>query len=399
MALSSTQLRWGRILIIPFGALVLLWRLWPLSPSQVPITPSQRDWAWDGIHAIENQTMGFGKIFAINLPNRPDKRDNIVLGSSVCNFQVEFVDGVSPDAIPPKTYPYNWNPDHSASEYAARRAHLNGIRRIVEQGLDSGLIVEDDADWDLNIKSQLQSFALAIRGLQGTTNIPTTSPYGDDWDILWLGHCGLECKTNLPYYESADDPTVPQPQHFLPYWRDSPAIERPDRSRLVCTAQDAVCSSFYAVSYHGAQKLLAALSVNPSGLAEEIDTGAQMDVAVGRMCGHGYLRCFAPYPAITGAFRSAGAAEKGSDIHQEGEGNTVGFASWGMLYSTMLNVQRILRGQPVKATWGDVEKPIMVPEDIGVREGKLYRKDENGPQIVETVAVDEQYRRTVHLYK
>ncbi|KAJ5648912.1 uncharacterized protein N7484_002635 [Penicillium longicatenatum] len=398
MVLSSTQLRWGRILVIPLGMLVLLCQFWPLKSSQLSITRSQRDWALDGIHSIENQTLGFGKVFAINLPNRPDKRDNIVLGSSVCNFQVEFVDGVVPDVVPPKAYPYNWNPDHSASEYAARRAHLDGIRRIVEQGLGSGLIVEDDADWDLNIKTQLQSFALAVRGLQGTRNTKTSSPYGDDWDILWLGHCGLECKTNLPYYESEDDLTVLEPRHFLPYWRDPPAIERSDHSRMVCTAQDAVCTSFYAVSYHGAQKLLAALSVNPSGLAEEIEIGSQIDVAVGRMCGHGYLRCFAPYPAITGVFRSAGAAEKGSDIHQEGAGDTVGFASWGMLYSTMLNVQRILRGQPVKATWGDVEKPIMVPENILVREGKLYKKTENGPQTIESVAVDEQYRRTVHLY-
>jgi hypothetical protein len=275
---------------------------------------------------------------------------------------------------------------------------LLGVRRlnsnrIVEQRLGSGLIIEDDADWDLNIKSQLQSFALAIRKLQGTTDSLSSSPYGDDWDILWLGHCGLECKMNSPYYESADDPTVPEARHFLPYWREVPVIERPDHSRLVCTAQDAVCSSLYAVSYQGAQKLLAALSVNPSGLAEEIDIGAQLDVALGRMCGHGYLRCFAPYPAITGAFRSAGAAEKGSDIHQEGGGDIVGFASWGILYSTMLNVQRLLRGQPIKATWGDVDKPMMIPEELGIREGKLYMKTENGPQIIETVAVDEQYRR------
>lgn len=50
--------------------------------------------------------MKFGKIFAINLPDRPDKRDNIVLGSSICNFQVEFVNGVTPEEIQRKTYPY-----------------------------------------------------------------------------------------------------------------------------------------------------------------------------------------------------------------------------------------------------------------------------------------------------
>ncbi|OQD77314.1 hypothetical protein PENDEC_c003G04835 [Penicillium decumbens] len=294
-ALSTIQLRWGRLLLVLLGALALIYRFWPAPPNPINITQPQQAWAWDDLVTIKNQTLGFGKVFAINLPDRPDKRDNIVLGSSICNFQVEFVNGVTPEEIQRKTYPYNWNPDHSQGEYGARRAHLNAIRLIVEEGLDNGVIFEDDADWDVNIKSQLQSFALAVRALQGTAETKTSSPYGDDWDILWLGHC------------------------------------------------------FYAVSYVGAQKLLAALSVNPSGLAEEIDTGAQFDVALGRVCGQGYLRCFAPYPAITGGFRSAGASEKGSDIHQEG-GGTVGFASWGMLYSTMLNVPRILRGEPVKAT-------------------------------------------------
>lgn len=48
----------------------------------------------------------FGKVFAINLPSRPDKRDNIVLGSSVCDFLVDWIDGVLPEEISSKSYPY-----------------------------------------------------------------------------------------------------------------------------------------------------------------------------------------------------------------------------------------------------------------------------------------------------
>lgn len=102
----------------------LLYRFLPVTPDNISITRSQLGWAWDDLPIIENQTLGvsrwlntrnrsqlltatqFGKIYVISLPNRADKRDNIVLGSSVCDFQVEFVDGVIPDSIPPKTYPY-----------------------------------------------------------------------------------------------------------------------------------------------------------------------------------------------------------------------------------------------------------------------------------------------------
>lgn len=235
--------------------------------------------------------------------------------------------------------------------------------------------MEDDSDWDVSLKVQLQSFAHAVRALQPQKG-PSQSPYGDDWDILWLGHCGISCKTDLPFYLTPNDPTIPMPHHFLPQWRDPPVFEgyeRPDHSRLACTANDAVCSMLYAVSYKGAQRILAALSVNPSGLAEEIDIGAQFDVSLGRMCGNGYLRCFAPYPSITGGFHQAGLKAKFSDIHNDESGDEEGFFSWGVMYSTMLNINRILKGErTVHATWGDVDVLDVVPEDIAMEKGAVY---------------------------
>ena len=238
--------------------------------------------------------------------------------------------------------------------------------------------MEDDSDWDVSIKVQLQSFAHAVRALQFHDNqkSATHSPYGDDWDILWLGHCGMSCKTDLPFYLTPNDPTIPMPHHFLPQWRDPPVFEgyeRHNHSRLACAANDAVCSMFYAVSYRGAQRLLAALSVYPSGLAEEIDIGAQFDVTLGRMCGHGYLRCFAPYPSITGGFHQAGPRSKSSDIHDDETGGEEGFFSWGVMYSTMLNINRILKGErTVHATWGDVDVLDVIPGEIAMEKGAIY---------------------------
>lgn len=252
--------------------------------------------------------------------------------------------------------------------------------------------MEDDADWDVNIMKQLQSFALGVRALQGTANTPTTSPYGDDWDILWIGHCGIECREDRPFYRVHHDRTAPESRHFLPYWRDAPSFERPEHARLTCEAKDGVCTSMYAVSYHGAQRILAALSVNPSGLAEEIDIGAQFDVSLGRMCGKGYLRCYAPYPALTGAFRAAGGAEKASDIHNQ-EGEPVGFASWGVLYSTMLNVKRILSREPVTPTWDDVEPKWLIPDMVEIQQGSIYIKEADGEYERSSVDIDRNLRQ------
>lgn len=246
--------------------------------------------------------------------------------------------------------------------------------RIVKQRLESAIIMEDDSDWDVGIKSQLQSLATSLRALQGTSDGESTaSPYGDDWDIIWLGHCGVECKTDEPYFLTPNDPTVPPPHRFLPYWRDPPPLERPDHARVICTAKDAVCSLMYMISYRGAQRLLSALSANPTGIAEHIDVGAQYDVSLGRMCGSEYLKCFAPYPSLTGGYRPAGPAGKSSDIHDTDlEGKVEGPFSAGIVYSTMLNINRILQGEDlVHATWDDVAVPQICPDDITPLEGTL----------------------------
>ena len=243
--------------------------------------------------------------------------------------------------------------------------------------------MEDDADWDVTIKTQLQSFAIAMRSLQGTDDVhvdkstATGSPYGNDWDVLWLGHCGGECSSDSAYYLTPADRTILPPDHFLPYWRDPPPLARPDDARVTCPITDGVCSIFYAVSLRGAQRILAALSVNPSDIAERVDVGAQFDVSLGRLCGSGHLRCFAPYPSLTGGYRSAGPAAKGSDINGPAEGSfegpVEGRSSHGVMYSTMLNVNRILAAEAtVLSDWDDVLDKEIYPADVHVLEGSIY---------------------------
>lgn len=249
---------------------------------------------------------------------------------------------------------------------------LTVVHSIVNERQGSAIIMEDDADWDVAIKTQLQSFALAVRSLQGkTTNEPTASPYGDDWDILWLAHCGIECRTDIPFFLTPNDPTILPPHHFLPYWREPPPVGRPDHTRLTCSTSDGVCSIAYAVSYRGAQKILAALSVNPSGIAEEIDIGAQFDVSLGRMCGNGYLKCFAPYPSLMGGYI------KTSDIHSPEEASREKPSSYGVMYSTMMNIRRILSGDvTVQSNWDDAAVPIVNPDDIPVLGGIIQTLDD-----------------------
>ena len=62
-----------------------------------------------------------------------------------------------------------------------------------------------------------------------------------------------------------------------------------------------------------------------------------------------------------------------SDIHNDESGDEEGFFSWGVMYSTMLNINRILKGErTVHATWGDVDVLDVVPEDIAMEKGAVY---------------------------
>lgn len=109
--------------------------------------------------------------------------------------------------------------------------------------------MEDDADWDVRIRDQLNDLAKAsyaltqpLAGTEGNeyadvtypkplegsppsvpdfefdslpaTVEPLISPYGDEWDVLWLGHCGMR----FPYQDNKVIPKgrVVQEDHVSP---------------------------------------------------------------------------------------------------------------------------------------------------------------------------------------
>lgn len=64
----------------------------------------------------------------------------------------------------------------------------------------SALIVEDDVDWDVRVHEQAALVAAAVRNLTVPAAGVDEWPWGDDWDVLWLGHCG----ESLPYEEGKE---------------------------------------------------------------------------------------------------------------------------------------------------------------------------------------------------
>ncbi|KAL6701209.1 glycosyltransferase family 25 protein [Trichoderma pleuroticola] len=320
------------------------------------------------LERVINKTLGFEKVIAVGLPERSDKRDALELMASLSGFDIEWVDGVKPSSIPSKAIPYGIDPSAVQDNFLGSwRGHMNAIRQVVEQETGSALIMEDDMDWDIHLKSQLRNIARGARQILHEPLELPHSPYGDDWDILWLGHCGepfpetLEENAGLPSetveqmsakYFIQDDETVP------PYNQVSQLVDWSQyqpRTRIVHMSAAPICTFAYAVSQTGARKILYGLSVD--GLHMAFDNSLAQ-LCRDAMYGLGRnqssalnMKCISVNPTIMFHHKARGLVASGSDIQNVGGDGSVRDKgeTESIRWSMRLNLQNILTGKRLEA--------------------------------------------------
>ncbi|GFF69687.1 conserved hypothetical protein [Aspergillus lentulus] len=324
--------------------------------------------------AIRNETLGFEHVYAIGLRERTDKRDFLALAASIVGFQVDWLEGVKPDELHPKSLPQGMNMTIIKPTVAACwRAHMNALRTVVEKRHATALIMEDDADWDVSLKQQLREFARGLRTLSPIKTASKQAPYGTDWDLLWVGGCSTAAGVNeTQFYAIPNDPTVPG-MNRRSFWVDRRGpLDRwkhrfpqlPEEStRYVYRADTGCCLYGYAVTYNGARKILASLSVD--------HLESPVDNALGDMCGgrkRPLIQCYAPHPNLIATHRRAGSSFKDSDIETYGQDNWHPDEAWDLVYSTKLNLHRLLAGnETAMSQWPDDHKPWS-PAELKVKE-------------------------------
>ena len=118
--------------------------------------------------------------------------------------------------------------------------------------------MESDADWDLRIKKTMQGVASSSKRLVDwpfdAPTRPGIFPYGDKWDVIWIGHCGSWNYDNHRIY-SFNDGTVPPEDHEYTFTATPREEQHRPGTRSVFPLGFAVCSTAYAISYAGAIKL------------------------------------------------------------------------------------------------------------------------------------------------
>jgi len=221
---------------------------------------------------------------------------------------------------------------------------MNAVRSVVERGLSSALIIEDDMDWDIRLLSQMSEFATGVRSLSGIPlTAPQDSPYGDDWDLLWPGHCG-EAKVpwpnqDEPIYVINDDPTVAPKEHLGWLYQ---LQNFPDNTRIIHRGVQPICTFAYGVTRLGAQKILAIMAIKTM---YNLPFDLQLALACrDRVLG---LRCYSVEPMLFHHHRTAGPKDKDSDI-QVKTGGDGAFREKGLteniVLSARLNIQQMITG-------------------------------------------------------
>lgn len=218
--------------------------------------------------------------------------------------------------------------------------------------------MEDDVDWSVYLKDQLEQLGTGTRYITDPTSqndINLESPYGNDWDMLWIGHCGSSFRDSAPHYVIENDPTVPpvnhRPQQNTP---DFASSGYDNNTRVVYTAGGGLCTQGYALSLRGARKLIQHYLYK--------DGFAPIDLGLHEICKDQNMgfKCLAIFPTLLASHRAAGPTNRDSDImlgimdapiHIREKGET-----YNVVHSTRLNVETLLtKGmEGITPQWDDI---------------------------------------------
>ncbi|KAJ2826682.1 hypothetical protein IWW50_002251 [Coemansia erecta] len=113
------------------------------------------------------------------MPTRKDRRRNMNALSAFHKLHLSYVhtfDKHEADAMAADNA-YLINGTH----LACYLSHIHVYKRMVREGIETALILEDDVDMELDLRKRHTQIMQKVH-----------ARYGRDWDMLYLGHCTLD---------------------------------------------------------------------------------------------------------------------------------------------------------------------------------------------------------------
>lgn len=183
--------------------------------------------------------MPFKEVYLINRVARLDRLLPAIALFNFISVPLKVIDAIEMESsVVVKATSMN---KASSGETACYSSHINLLRRIVVQNIETALILEDDVMASRAVLPQLMHVTAYMKGLNVTGNMNE----GLDWDLLYLGSCG-ETTSSLTYYSKFSN-------HYV-----SPSVQPG-------------CSHAYAVTQKGARLILANIVTNLGEVSMAID--------------------------------------------------------------------------------------------------------------------------------
>lgn len=252
---------WGVLAVYAFGAITICTIFYQLGAHFSSSTTPSTSAASPSDISSTNATLGFGEVLLLNLPERTDRRDAVSLIGSLSGITITKVfAAVKGEDVSEKAKPIG-NDKIDQSHLGSWRTHVDAFRYVVDNNIETALILEDDVDWDVRIKPQMAAFAAEMRSMSIRNHSLREGPeypYGTDWDILHLGASRIR-GPNAPFdkvfslYADPDRPKNPGcPNHFWKWfcWNEKlKELNVPAGHRAILPSNDTVGLSAIAVTY------------------------------------------------------------------------------------------------------------------------------------------------------
>ncbi|KAG8528874.1 uncharacterized protein KY384_006563 [Bacidia gigantensis] len=225
---------------------------------------------------ILNGTLGFQNVYVLSLPDRSDRREPLLAGANATNLTITVIDAIRDRQIPKSDYPIDWSTNGwvaKEGELGCLMSHLRFWRKVIYENITTALVMESDVDWDMRIKQTMVGIGRGARAIADwpfdpepeeqpseissrskNTSMPQPRPYGDKWDLLWIGHCGSQPQNGGRLFHFNDSSAADE-DHAWTFGVKPDAGLRPYGTRLVYHAKQQVCTTSYAVTNKGARKL------------------------------------------------------------------------------------------------------------------------------------------------
>ncbi|KAL1311588.1 hypothetical protein AAFC00_001704 [Neodothiora populina] len=259
-----------------------------------------------------NATLGFGGLFVVSGPGSP-RREGLIESANVTGLHFRFPE--LPKWSDEQIAAFRNNDEKTTITNGSIRAWLSHnvvLKAFLESGLETALILEDDVDWDIRLRTiQTPIAAAGARSILPPAEERYYWGHPSDWELMYIGHCGdyftsLDEDVGVGVVHPEDlaslahalvpDESMPERTNIHPYTASLlTALGVPEKTRVVHRSKSPLCTFGYAVTRASAKRLIDELApVN--GQKETIPHA--YDVAILTACRDKGLRCYTVNPEL-----------------------------------------------------------------------------------------------------